>query len=181
MTTKTYNKGEVIFRQGDYSENMYRILNGSVGVFLDYGQPTEKKLSVLKAGQYLGEMGMIEVYPRSATAVVEEDGTELREIGDGEFREFFNEEPAQLLVIMRQMSQRLRDRTDDYTAALQILKELDDTRDDPGKRSKTLKDKVNEILDFYNKLLLAYPYSISDYDINLMQHEYYYPTNFYFF
>ena len=54
MTTKTYQNGEVIFRQGDFAHGMYNILKGSVGIYLDYGKPTEKKLSVLGVGAVLG-------------------------------------------------------------------------------------------------------------------------------
>ena len=110
MTTKTYQNGEVIFRQGDFAHGMYNILKGSVGIYLDYGKPTEKKLSVLGVGEFLGEMGMIEVYPRSATAVAEEDDTQLREIDEKEFSDYFREDPTQLLAMMRQMSGRLRER-----------------------------------------------------------------------
>ncbi len=181
MTTKTYQNGEVIFRQGDFAHGMYNILKGSVGIYLDYGKPTEKKLSVLGVGEFLGEMGMIEVYPRSATAVAEEDDTQLREIDEKEFSDYFREDPTQLLAMMRQMSGRLRERTEDYRAACQILEELNATRDNPGKRSKTLKEKIEKLLDYYNTLLLSYPYSVSDSDLTLMEFNNYSPYNFYHF
>ena len=68
MNLITFNRGNVIFRQGDFAHGMYDILSGSVGIYVGYGTEHEVELNVLKAGDYLGEMGMIEVYPRSATA-----------------------------------------------------------------------------------------------------------------
>ncbi len=174
MISKTFNKGDVIFRQGDYPKEIFCILSGSVGVYIDYEKETEMQIAVLNANEFLGEMGLIEVYPRSATAVAMEDGTELRVISDKEFSDYFEENPLQLLLMMRQMSQRLRERTEDYRVACQVLDELDATSGKPEQRSSTLKDKIDKILESYNGLLAEYPYSLSDSDVALMQTNCYY-------
>ena len=75
MSSRSFSKNEVIFRQGDDAQEMFDIVSGSVGVYINYGQENETQLTVLKAGNFLGEMGLIENYPRSATAVAMEDGT----------------------------------------------------------------------------------------------------------
>ena len=69
MSTVTFNKDEIVFHQGDFAEGMFDIIAGSIGVFVGYGTDNEKQLTVLKSGDFLGEMGLIENYPRSATAV----------------------------------------------------------------------------------------------------------------
>lgn len=69
MSTLTFSSGDVIFRQGDLVLTMFNIQNGSVGVYTEYGTDQEKKIAVLGKDQLLGEMGLIEVCPRSATAV----------------------------------------------------------------------------------------------------------------
>ncbi|MBO5555569.1 MAG: cyclic nucleotide-binding domain-containing protein [Oscillospiraceae bacterium] len=153
MNLKTFKKDEVIFRQGDVSNGMYDILSGSVGIYVNFGTGNETQLTVLKRGQFLGEMGMIEAYPRSATAVAMEDGTELREIGEREFGEFFSNQPERLLAIMRQLSERLRDRTADYEAACQVLEGLKATEKEPEKRSKSLLEKMKKLMDLYDDLM----------------------------
>ncbi|MBQ9686366.1 MAG: cyclic nucleotide-binding domain-containing protein [Oscillospiraceae bacterium] len=153
MSNKTFNKDDVIFRQGDIPREMYDILSGSVGVYVGYGTENETQLTVLKAGDFLGEMGMIESYPRSATAVAMEEGTELREIGTDEFSDFFKGQPERLLAIMKQLSQRLRDRTEDYEAACKVLESLKETASEPEKRSKSLLQKVKEYLAFYDSVM----------------------------
>lgn len=85
MSSRSFSKNEVIFRQGDDAQEMFDIVSGSVGVYINYGQENETQLTVLKAGNFLGEMGLIENYPRSATAVAMEDGTKLQVIDDAEF------------------------------------------------------------------------------------------------
>ena len=156
MNLITFNRGNVIFRQGDFAHGMYDIISGSVGIYVGYGTEHEVELNVLKAGDYLGEMGMIEVYPRSATAVALEDGTELREIGDAEFNDYFKAQPERLLAIMRQLSQRLRDRTADYEAACKVLESMKETHGDPDKRSPSLAEKVKRLLTFYDNVMGAY-------------------------
>ena len=104
----------------------------------------------MKAGQFLGEMGLIEQYPRSADAVALEDGTTLAEISEKEFSDYFSDRPERLLEIMRQLSARVRSQTKDYEAACRILESLRQTRDEPEKRSKTLQSEVKALLDSYN-------------------------------
>ncbi|MFV1994854.1 MAG: cyclic nucleotide-binding domain-containing protein, partial [Verrucomicrobiales bacterium] len=67
VDTKTFDAGEVIFREGDDSEEAYRILEGEVEISLrtPYGP---RVLSHLHRGEIFGEMGLANELPRSATA-----------------------------------------------------------------------------------------------------------------
>lgn len=145
---KTFNRDEIIFRQNDFADSMYDILTGSVGIYVAYGTEHENRLAVLKAGHTLGEMGLIDVAPRSATAVALEDGTALAEIGEKEFAAYFDDKPERLLAIMRQLSARVRSQTKDYEAACRILNSMLATQ--PDKRSPSLKREVKQLLDSYN-------------------------------
>ena len=113
-------------------------------------------MATLKPGDYLGEMGLIEAYPRSATAVALEDGTQLQEIGEREFSDYFKGKPERLLAIMRQLSQRLRDRTEDYERACRVLEELQATQGRPEGRSGTLLERVKQLMAFYDNVLKTY-------------------------
>lgn len=171
MRVLEYHQGDVIFRQGDFARVMYDVLSGSVGIYVGYGTENEKELTVLHQGDFLGEMGVIESYPRSATAVALDDGTQLQEIEDREFSDFFNANPERLLLIMRQLSTRLRERTEDYRAACRTLDELQNTKGTPDKRSKSLLDRIKEFVLFYDEAMeydrqLGY---LSESDIVLMQ------------
>lgn len=153
MSTRVFQKNDVIFRQGDYASEMFDILSGSVGVYMEYGTENETQLTVLKPGEFLGEMGLIEAYPRSATAVAMEDGTELSVIDEKEFSEYFKDQPERLLLIMRQLNERLRARTEDYRAVCLIRDEMLATRPAPEKRSRTLLERIKAVVDYYNDLL----------------------------
>ena len=80
METKTYKKGDIVFKQGDAAQSMFFVRFGSVGIYLDYGTKKEKKLAELGDEDSFGEMGMIDHASRSATAVVLENSTQLMEI-----------------------------------------------------------------------------------------------------
>ena len=88
MERKKYGKNEVIFRQGDSSDCMYRIESGKVGIVLDYESTVETDLTELAAGQFLGEMGLIEKTARSATAISLSDDTELEVIDEENFAQW---------------------------------------------------------------------------------------------
>ena len=136
MNTKTYRKGEIIFRQGDAAESMFDTLWGRVGIYVDYGTSNEKKLTEIVGGQdkptFFGEMGMIDHAPRSATAVALENQTHVQEITESELGELFESKPAKVLMLMQQLSGRLRSLTNDYMEACKTasgLVKLEDKAD----------------------------------------------------
>ena len=152
MNTLVFKKGDVIFRQGDYSEVMYDIAKGKVGVFADYETETVQQLAELKAGDFLGEMGMIEVYPRSATAVALEDDTTLTEIGEDDLNEFFKDKPEKLLQIMKQMSARLRVVNQKYLNACRVAFENANAEAANAEKSEELKKEMNALYEEYENI-----------------------------
>lgn len=115
MRQLTFAKGDVIFRQGDFANVMYDIVNGKVGIYSDYQGEQEKLIAELGDGQILGEMGMIEAYPRSATAVALSEQVVLSELVEADLDAYFKDDPAKVLLLMRQLSERLRETTRKYT------------------------------------------------------------------
>lgn len=67
MKQGKYNAGEVIFKEGDSSDVVYKIVSGEVEVFVESENKTVV-LGVVKAGEFLGEMGIVDDQPRSASA-----------------------------------------------------------------------------------------------------------------
>ena len=121
MLRKTFRAGEVIFEQGAYANTMYEVAEGSVGILADYGTPGERQLATLEPGAFFGEMGLVECYPRSATAVALVDGTVVCEINASEFASFYQDQPHKVLEIMRQLSERLRTTNERYLEACRIV------------------------------------------------------------
>jgi CRP-like cAMP-binding protein/Fe-S-cluster-containing hydrogenase component 2 len=57
--------GDVIFRRNDYTNSLYSVLQGEVGIEIDPENPNE--LVTLGPGQFFGEMGLISGRRRTAT------------------------------------------------------------------------------------------------------------------
>ncbi len=64
---KVLAPGDILFRDGDPPDSVYLIKEGEIEI--SKGEGTRKKiLAVLKEGDFLGEMAVIDGSPRSATA-----------------------------------------------------------------------------------------------------------------
>jgi CRP-like cAMP-binding protein len=69
MPTRSFNAGDVIFREGDESKGeAFMIHEGRVEIRKVFG-PEERVLVVQKKGELLGELALWRNAPRSATAV----------------------------------------------------------------------------------------------------------------
>ena len=145
MNTLTFNCGEVIFKQGDYASSMYDIVSGQIGIYSAYGTDQEKQITVLSADEVLGEMGMIEVYPRSATAVALEDGTVLAEITESELSDYFRSKPEKLLKIMKILAKRIRETNTKYVNACRVVYENAEAENSGSEKSEWLKDQIIEL------------------------------------
>ena len=62
-----YKAGDLIFKEGDPSDFVYKIVSGEVEVFMESGGKTVI-LGLMRAGEFLGEMGIVDDQPRSASA-----------------------------------------------------------------------------------------------------------------
>ena len=131
MKNKVYGTGEVVFREGEYGDCFYRIQSGTAGVYLQYGEEDQRKLTEMKAGQYFGEMAIIEARRRSTTIVAEEE-LHVLEIPEGELNRYFEKEPDTILALMKQLSSRIRMLTKDYEEVTAFLKEKQE-KDAPKK------------------------------------------------
>ena len=146
---RTYRPGEVIFRQGDPGDCMYDIQFGKVGIYYNYGKPDEKLLSELFPDQLFGEMGLLEHAPRSATAVSLADQTALAVVTEEGFYEFFEKNPPKVLMLMQQMTERLRRTTKDYLEACSTVCESVSAEKAGKPKSKSLLSKIRRFSEFY--------------------------------
>ena len=149
MLLKEYNKGDIVFREGDRGNCMYRIIEGSVEVFITSGTEGEIVLTTLGQDRIFGEMAAIEAWPRSASIMVREDGTKLLEIARDELVEFFKEDPYQVRSIMENLSHRLRGLTDDYLEVCATVRDMKSTRGE--KRSEGLLRKISRFISAYSR------------------------------
>src|SRR5947207_10550516 len=70
---KEFKRGDVLFNEGEVGKEMYVIQTGKVNITKKV-RDTEKILATLGAGEFLGEMAILNNKPRSAGAVMAEQG-----------------------------------------------------------------------------------------------------------
>ena len=151
LDEQIYKKGQVIFKEGDKADCMYDIRWGSVGIYANYGTPQEKLLTKLSAEEFLGEMGLIDGEPRSATAVALEKDTRVAVINGECFGAYLQERPTKVLVIMQHMSHRLRNLTKDYMEACKTVAEAVEAEENGNEKSEGLQKQMKKLNDYYNE------------------------------
>lgn len=96
-----------MFLEGEIGFEMYIILKGVVGIFINTLDDFPIKVSTVIIGGFFGEMGLIDNNPRSATAIAETDCSVIA-INKTNFSRFVQGEPDISYRIMKALSMRVR-------------------------------------------------------------------------
>ena len=104
---ETFGAGEVIFRKGDPGDALYVILRGQVKIVLPSDGEEEALLGVLEAGDFFGELSLIDGQVRSASVFAAEE-TEALILHRDHFLELVRNSPEFALDLLAALSQRLR-------------------------------------------------------------------------
>ena len=103
MRLRRSSRGDLLFQEGDPGEEMYVILSGSVAITVRSTSGDEVKLSDVAAGNFFGEMSIIEQAPRSATCRAEADG-EFLALDARAFHDLIANRPRAAMAILRRMA-----------------------------------------------------------------------------
>jgi CRP-like cAMP-binding protein len=101
---RTYGPGDAIVKEGSTGTALYIVLSGRARV--ERGSET---IGQVKAGDFFGELALIEEHPRSASVVAEEE-TECLLFPAWEFTALLEEHPEIAVPIMRTLIGRLHRR-----------------------------------------------------------------------
>jgi len=102
-----YLAGQVLLRQGDPSETMHVLLTGRVRVERDESKEGKVLLAELGPNDVVGEMGVLDHAPRSATVTAIE-ATETLELHSTALAVVLIQYPAVAAILLRTLSRRLR-------------------------------------------------------------------------
>ena len=103
-------EGQVLFREGDPPNSVFRILSGTVDIVRELdGEPI--LLGKVGAGQFIGEIGVVENRPRSATARAACE-VEVDILMPAEFFDEIAHSPRAARELIQRLSQRLREADD---------------------------------------------------------------------
>lgn len=119
LTTHAVPKDAVIVGQDDPGDALFVIDRGRVKVALQGSGGREVILSMLRAGDFFGEMSLLDGQPRSANVIAVEE-TRLWVLSRDDFVSHLAACPSTALKILAEMSARLR-RADDVIGNLALL------------------------------------------------------------
>jgi CRP/FNR family cyclic AMP-dependent transcriptional regulator len=105
-TPVDFPAGHVIARQGEIGTGFFVIVSGSVRVVRD-----GTVVATLGAGEFFGELSVLDRMPRNAT-VAAEVATSCLALASWDFEKVLLEEPALTLAILRGVARRLREVTE---------------------------------------------------------------------
>ena len=106
---RSYRESEVIFSEGSPGKDMYIVYSGKVGLYTGGELGYKKLLATVEAGDFFGEMALVDDSPRSATAMAEEDGTQLLVLDKSKFTYLLRHQPDFALVVMGKLCRQLRE------------------------------------------------------------------------
>jgi len=116
---RVFPSGEILFRDGDAAETMYVLRSGRVRVFKEVNG-REKTLAFIEAGDFFGEMALLNNKPRTASAECVEETAVL--VIDAKMFEAMLRGNAEIAV---RMIQRLAKRLDEANGLVGVLMQKD--------------------------------------------------------
>lgn len=148
--TRSFAKGTLLFDEHDLGSRMYVIRSGRVKIFRKVNNQ-EVVLAMLDAGDFFGEMALLENLPRSAAATTTED-SELLEVDRRVFQDMIRNNAEIAVRIMRKLASRVREldrRLQNLLVesglgrAVEVLRWLHTTGDSIEECSRVPSSKVN--------------------------------------
>ncbi len=109
MGTKyALKKGQVLFKEGSFSDAAFIIESGKVEISVNNSGGQKTVIGVLEDNDIVGEMGLIDGNPRSATVTALSD-VSIKEITRAQFETLARTNPNAIMPILKVLSKRLRD------------------------------------------------------------------------
>ncbi len=107
LTVRALPKGDLLFSQGDPSNELFVISEGRIAIATRSSDGRESMVAVLEAGGLFGELGLFDDEPRSADARALPD-SEVLALAYDDLRAVLQTRPEILWVIVKLLAQRLR-------------------------------------------------------------------------
>ena len=107
LRRRRFRRGEVIFHQGDPGDALHIVASGSVKIVLPSAEGEEAIIATIHAGDFFGELALLDGAPRSATAAAVEV-TETLSLPRETFLEEIGRSASLRDVLLRSLAGELR-------------------------------------------------------------------------
>lgn len=107
LTEKTYPAQTILFREGEYGNRFYIVIEGGIEIIMAMDTPDERILAVRDTGGFIGEMSLLSRDGlRTASARIQTQ-TRLLELTRADFDALLNRVPTFAYEMLRVLSERL--------------------------------------------------------------------------
>jgi len=108
---RSFPKNSIVITEGDNSNSLYLILSGEVKVFVSDEDGKTNTVNRLGAGDYFGELSLIDAEPRSAS-VATLTTCKMSIVSRAFLFDYIESNPRVAIALLQGMARRLRDTTD---------------------------------------------------------------------
>ena len=107
MRRRRFRRNEVIFHQGDIGDSLQVVASGAVKIVLPSADGDEAIIASLHAGEFFGELALLDSSPRSTTATALEP-TETLALPREQFLQLLSHDPDLVNALLHALAEELR-------------------------------------------------------------------------
>ncbi len=137
---QAFHADEIIMREGKTCDAMYKILSGSVAVYVRYGEEDEHLIGIYSKSRCFGEMNVLSEQPGAYTVIAYDDVLLVRITKDF-LEEFIQNNPRNAVEIMRNMGHTITVMQKNIDL---LLDDLNEKQDLNRRRTQELRDKISQ-------------------------------------
>jgi CRP/FNR family cyclic AMP-dependent transcriptional regulator len=112
LHARLYKSGEDLFGQGDQGDGLFLIEQGVIRVYRVTPAGKEITLALRGAGEYVGDMSLLDGLPRSASACAQGGDCHCGFLHKDDLHQLLRQQPEAALTMLRVLSRRLREAGD---------------------------------------------------------------------
>ena len=151
---KRYLAGDIVFKEKEIHPYMYKVLKGSVALYVNHEKEHENVLGILEENRFFGEISMLTGRPQVYTAVALNDVLLMR-VSEEQLESFLSENRGNTLGIMKSMAKIIVTQSLDISMLMEdlneILKDLpDDNALDPKVVTRLKQYQLKYVEKTYN-------------------------------
>ncbi len=109
---------------------------------MDYGDESQKEIGILSEGDFVGELELIDSSTRIASAIALDDNVIAKRLTIEDFNTFVKENPAKVILIIQQLSARVRMLDNHYLDACKTIDEYRRAEEENLPKSESLLAKL---------------------------------------
>lgn len=134
----------ILIKEGDNCPYLYKVINGSFAIYLNYKKDNEYLLGVVGKNKCFGELGFLTDEPSPYTYVANEESLVMG-IDQNNFQAFITQNPKNVINIMSSMAKQIALLTHHIES---LMGEITGSESKKEELTKQLREKIKQYQNF---------------------------------